>query len=204
MNNHIYILGAGGHTRSLINLMEQNKLMIGGVFDDSFKETADEKISGYSVIGRFNDLPGEGRIILSLGNNFQREAFFLSYHGRLYKENLIHTFSYIESNSIMGCSNQVFARAYINSEVKIGDNNIINSGAILEHEVTIGSHNHISVGAIVCGRVKIGSNCFIGAGAVIIDKLSICNNVTIGANSVVIHNINEKGTYVGNPARKVK
>jgi UDP-N-acetylbacillosamine N-acetyltransferase len=204
MNSHVYLLGAGGHTRSLINLVEQNKLVISGIYDDNYKESEDEKIRGYSVIGRFNDLPKQGRIILSIGNNFQRQALFQSYYDRLYKENLIHPFSIIEPKSILGCSNQVFARAYINSVVKIGDNNIINTGAIVEHEVTIGSHNHISVGAIVCGRVKIGSGCFIGAGAVIIDKLSICDNVTIGANSVVIHNISERGTYIGNPTRKIK
>jgi UDP-N-acetylbacillosamine N-acetyltransferase len=204
MNNHVYLLGAGGHTRSLINLVEHNKLVISGIYDDSYKETEDETIRGYSVIGRFMDLPEQGRIVLSFGNNTQRQKFFLSYYDRLYKGNLIHPLSIIEPKSLFGDSNQVFARAIINSEAKIGDNNIINTGAILEHEVTIGSHNHISVGAIVCGRVKIGSNCFIGAGAVIIDKLSICDNVIIGANSVVIDNINEMGTYVGNPARKIK
>lgn len=204
MNNHVYILGAGGHTRSLINLVDQNKVMISGIYDDSCKETENETIMGYSVIGRFSDLPEQGSVILSFGNNYQRLTFFQSYFDRLHMENLIHPFAIIESKSILGFSNQVFARAYINSEVKIGDNNIINTGAILEHEVSIGSHNHISVGAIVCGRVKIGNNCFIGAGAVLIDKLTICDNVTIGANSVVIHNINEKGTYVGNPAKKIK
>jgi acetyltransferase-like isoleucine patch superfamily enzyme len=46
--------------------------------------------------------------------------------------------------------------------------------------------------------------CLIGAGAVILDKLSICNNVIIGAGSVVIRDINDAGTYVGNPIRRIK
>jgi hypothetical protein len=86
MNNHVYILGAGGHTRSLINLVEQNKVVISGIYDDSYKETENETIRGYSVIGRFNDLPQQGSIILSFGNNFQRLAFFQSYYDRLYRK----------------------------------------------------------------------------------------------------------------------
>ena len=68
----------------------------------------------------------------------------------------------------------------------------------------MGSHNHVSIGAKICGRVTIGNMCLIGAGAVIIDKLSICDNVTIGAGAVVIRDIENAGTYVGNPLRKIK
>jgi acetyltransferase-like isoleucine patch superfamily enzyme len=46
--------------------------------------------------------------------------------------------------------------------------------------------------------------CLIGAGAVILDKLSICDNVIIGAGSVVTRDINDAGTYVGSPAKRVK
>jgi len=36
------------------------------------------------------------------------------------------------------------------------------------------------------------------------DKLSICDNTIVGAGSVVIRDINDPGTYVGNPARRIK
>ncbi len=45
---------------------------------------------------------------------------------------------------------------------------------------------------------------FICAGAVSTGKLSICDNVTIGAGSVVTRDINDAGTYVGSPAKKIK
>jgi len=44
----------------------------------------------------------------------------------------------------------------------------------------------------------------IGAGAVVTDKISICDNVIIGAGSVVIRDIEDAGTYVGNPAKRIK
>ena len=44
----------------------------------------------------------------------------------------------------------------------------------------------------------------IGAGAIIIERLSICDNVIIGAGSLVRKDIDEPGTYVGNPLIKIK
>ncbi|MEN8253409.1 MAG: acyltransferase [Patescibacteria group bacterium] len=50
---------------------------------------------------------------------------------------------------------------------------------------------------------KIGNNVSIGSNATIL-PVNICNNVVIGAGSVVTKNINKPGTYVGNPAKKLK
>ena len=201
---NIAIVGAGGHTRSLLNLVDKNSYDIIGVYDDSFKRDQTELINGVSLIGRLEDIDETQEIILSYGDNIRRQAAFLKYKSRLIKANLIHYSSIIEPYVLMGSSNQVFSKVLLNSKVSIGDNNIINSSCTIEHETKIGSHNHISVGSIICGRVNIGDLCFIGAGAVIIDKVNICDQVIIGANSVVISDITEAGTYVGNPVRKVK
>lgn len=49
----------------------------------------------------------------------------------------------------------------------------------------------------------IGNNVSIGSNATIL-PVKICDNVVIGAGAVVTKNINEPGTYIGNPARKLK
>jgi UDP-3-O-[3-hydroxymyristoyl] glucosamine N-acyltransferase len=50
---------------------------------------------------------------------------------------------------------------------------------------------------------KIGNNVSIGSNATIL-PIEICDNVVIGAGAVVTKNILEPGTYVGNPAKKIK
>lgn len=204
MSNKIFILGAGGHTRSLINLLEYNNFEIGGIYDDHFDDHNEEIINTYTVIGKPDALKKTELAVLSFGESEKRKQLFLQLKDQILKENLVHPKAIIENYFETGFSNQIFANVFINSNVRIGVNNIINTGAILEHEVSIGDHNHISVGSIVCGRVTIGNGCFIGAGATIIDKLKITNDVIIGANSVVINNIDQPGTYVGSPARRVK
>jgi sugar O-acyltransferase (sialic acid O-acetyltransferase NeuD family) len=204
MSKELTILGAGGHTRSLIPLIEENGYKVLDIYDDSFIAKTNEFINGIAIKGKLNDLNYKNPVVLSFGDGQKRKNLAYSLDKFLLKDNIVHNSAIICSNVIIGNMNQVFAGAIINSNVKIGINNIINTGAIIEHEVVIGDYNHISVGSIIAGRVKIGNNCFIGAGAVIIDKLKITNNVIIGANSVVIRDIIEPGTYVGNPAKKIK
>ncbi|MEA2018960.1 MAG: acetyltransferase [Campylobacterota bacterium] len=203
--NMISIIGAGSHTRSSINLLKDNfKESIFGIYDDSFNDKNKELIDDIYLQGNIKSISNDSDIFLSIGDNKSRKLLFNKFNKQIIKENLFHKTSYLESDIIIGNSNQVFANTYINSFVSIRDNNIINTSAILEHEVKIGSHNHISVGAKLCGRVIIGNNCMVGAGAIIIDKISICDDVILGAGTVVIKNISKSGTYVGNPARKVK
>jgi sugar O-acyltransferase (sialic acid O-acetyltransferase NeuD family) len=202
---NIAILGAGGHTRSSINLLKQKfTTSIFNIYDNNYTNTKNEFILGIKVSGSYSSIEKNQKVFLSIGNNNERLKLFKKYNKQIIEESLFHNNSFIEKNIIIGISNQIFANVYINSEVKIGDNNIINTGAILEHEVQIGNHNHISVGSKICGRVKIGNNCFIGAGSTIIDKISVCDNVIIGAGTIVIKNIDKPGTYIGNPAKQIK
>lgn len=199
---NVVLLGSGGHSRSVVCLLQACHKDVDGVYDVSYKKGTKELICGVPLSGV--DPPLEKKIVLAIGDNHKRREAFEKYSNRILQPNVIHPSSLLEKNSVIGNSNLVFANVLINCETTIGNNNIINSGCIIEHEAQVGDHNHISVGAILCGRVKIGSNCFIGAGAVVIDSVKICDNVTVGAGSVVIRDITEAGTYAGNPARKIK
>lgn len=203
MKRYVVVLGAGGHTRSLINLLLLNKYSIEGIYDDSWKPGVREHISDVPVKGPLRRIPARYPIVLSIGDNRLRKVMYLKYRKRMLKANVIHPTAIVEKGSVLGDSNQIFARAYINSQAHIGSNTIINTSAVIEHEATIGSHTHISVGTIVCGRSHVGERCFIGAGAVIIDNISVGNDVMVGAASVVVKPIKKPGVYVGNPSRKL-
>jgi serine O-acetyltransferase len=50
---------------------------------------------------------------------------------------------------------------------------------------------------------EIGDHVFIGAGARVLGGITIGDHAVIGANAVVIHNVAEKMTVVGIPARAI-
>jgi UDP-N-acetylbacillosamine N-acetyltransferase len=195
----IAILGAGGHCRSVTNIVNKNIYNLLGIFDDNFVKN--EIINGIKLVGKIKDIPVNIQRIIAFGDVWKRKYY---YNNTILVDNLIHKKTVIEGNTSIGTSNQIFKGVYINSGAIIGWNNILNTNSIIEHEVRIGNHNHISIGAILAGRVTIGSMCFVGAGTVIIDNISICDNVTIGANSVVTNSIYKEGIYVGSPVRKIK
>ena len=201
----IAIIGSGGHTRSSINLLlnyfDSDDMCI---YDVSFVKDKQEIINSIPLIGSTNDIGLSQDVFLSIGDNNLRKNYFLKFKNKIIKSTICHSDSLQEKDVTFGIANQIYAHSYINSQVVIGDNNIINTGAIIEHESVVGNHNHISIGVKICGRCTIGNMCLIGAGAVILDKLSICDNVIIGAGAVVIQDIHEAGTYVGNPAKKIK
>ena len=51
---------------------------------------------------------------------------------------------------------------------------------------------------------SIGNNVQLCSGSIIIGNIKIDDNVIIGAMSLVIKDINEPGTYAGNPLKKIK
>ena len=198
------LIGAGGHARSVIALLQNNGFAIKSIYDNSWKVGSSETILSIPVCGIIDDVPRNETICLAVGDNTIREELYHKHSKYTLKEVIEHPNAFIENSAVLGHSNLVFANVFVNADAKIGNNNILNTGCIIEHECVIGNHNHISVSAALCGRVTVGNNCFIGAGAIIKDKIKICDHVTIGAGAVVVKDINEPGVYVGNPSRKVK
>ena len=204
--NKIAVIGAGGHTRALISILLNyfNPIDI-GIYDDSFSGSSKlEYIGKIPLVGKIENIESNQRVIISTGDNALRKKYFQMFRKQLVEPSLIHPESIQEYECFIGNYNQIFAGSYIGAEVKVGLNNIINTSSVIEHESKVGNHNHISIGSILGGRCLVGDSCMIGAGAVILDNISICSNVNIGAGTVVICDINSEGTYVGNPARKVK
>ncbi|MDA7803423.1 acetyltransferase [Crocinitomix sp.] len=201
----LQIIGAGGHTRSLLSLLDElDCYNIEGVYDNSYAKFPDEIIGNYHLKGNLNALSATKELlVVSIGNNAKRKAFVDQFSDCLLKENLISKFAIIRDDVVFGFSNQIFPQVFINSLATVGNHCIVNSKALIEHESSIGDFCHIAVGAIICGRVKVGNNCMIGAGSVIKNNIKICDDVIIGAGAVVVNNIDSPGTYVGNPLRRI-
>ena len=173
MNESFFVVGAGGHLRSLSTIINYCNYKIVGVYDKSFNSDLLKKVCGIAIVGNIAHIKNNNMLILAIGDNIERASLYSTFLNNVYSRNLIHPLAKIEKEVEIGRSNQIFANSYINNYCIIGENNIINTGSIIEHEVIIGNHNHISIGVVLGGRVKIGNFCFIGAGAVVIDKIAI-------------------------------
>jgi serine O-acetyltransferase len=70
------------------------------------------------------------------------------------------------------------------------------SNVRLEHQVTIGAERR--------QNPVLGDDVFIGAGAKVIGPVAVGSGARVGANAVVVHDVPDRATVVGIPARVVR
>jgi len=199
--NKLIIIGAGGHGRVVADNAMKN-----GYTDICFVDDhVTGECMGYPIIGTIADIEkfddGMNEFILGIGSNELRKKIVEAHNVKW--ASLIHPSAEVASNVTIGKGTVVMARAVINACAAIGNHCIINTTAIIEHDNTIEDYVHISPGVMLGGTVRVGMNSHLGIGAIVSNNVSICDHCVIGAGAVVIKDIEESGTYVGVPVRKI-
>lgn len=197
--SEVAIIGAGGHSRSVANLVIDAGFSVLGFFDENVKPG--EQILGMDV-KPLKDLPENCFIVLAVGDNIKRKEYFQKYSYRIFPEPIIHSSAIICHEVSIGRGSLIFAGVVLNACVQIGENCIINTRCVIEHESKVQSHTHISVGVLIAGRVSIGESCFLGIGSVVSDRIQIGESIIVGAGAVVVKSILDPGIYKGIPAKK--
>ncbi len=199
MENKIYIVGCGGHARSVADVILDNDPATLLIFVDKNARN-NETIFGFPVI---TSLPSDAeKIFIAAGDNNLRRLLSNKNKKLI---NVVSKRAYISPYANIASSGVFIGNgAHIGPYAKIGQGAIINTNAVVEHEVEIGDFTHISVNATICGRVKIGSNVCIGAASVIRDKVCVGDDVVVGCGAVIVKDISLSGIYVGCPAKKME
>lgn len=207
----IYIIGAGGFGREIVWLIERinNKKPtwnICGFIDDN-ELLFGKSEGGYKILGGCDFLNSlkDCYAVCAIGNAIVRKRIVES----------------LEESSIKFAT-LIDPSVILSKQVKIGDGSIICAGNILTVDVTIGSHVIINLdctvghdaviddfvtiypSANISGQVVVNKCTEIGTGVHIIQGKQIASNTIIGAGAVVVRDCYECGTYVGNPAKKIK
>lgn len=193
----LIIIGAGGHGKVVRDIAR-----LCGYTQVFFLDDAD--IPGIAgAVSDYQNYLDVADFFVAIGNNGIREKIsqnILADGGELVT--LIHPNAVIAENVTIGKGTVVMAGAVVNTDAVIGDGVILNTCSSTDHDCIIQDFSHIAVGAHLCGTVKVGSKTMIGAGATVINNVDICDECTVGAGAVVVKTIEEKGIYVGVPARK--
>lgn len=199
--NRLIIVGAGGHGKIIADLAI--KLGYSRIFFlDDHVCTA---WLNFPVVGKTDEITsyndGNTDFVIGIGNNEVRKRVAECF--RVNWITLVHPSAQLAVDVILGAGTVVMAGAVINANAQIGKHSIINSCAVVEHDNVIGDYVHISPNASIGGTVSVGAMTHIGIGATVINGINICENCIIGAGAVVINNIEDAGTYVGVPVRKL-
>jgi sugar O-acyltransferase (sialic acid O-acetyltransferase NeuD family) len=196
----MYLYGASGHAKVIVEILEQNDVEIHGLFDD-YRDI--KSLLNYSVLGSADpNKTIEEEVIVSIGINATRKEIVEKHKFKYGKA--IHKNAQISTRATIGEGSVVVGNATINSDVKIGKHCIINTCASIDHDCIIEDFVHISPNATLCGEVTVREGVHIGAGAIIIPGIKIGKWAIIGAGSVIIRDVPDFATVVGNPGRVIK
>jgi sugar O-acyltransferase (sialic acid O-acetyltransferase NeuD family) len=197
-NQDLLLVGAGGHARSCIDIIEQEgKFNVIGL--TGLPSEVGTKVLDYDVIGTDADLP-----YLRGLTNFALVAVgqigVSKLRSELYSQLLSLDFScppvisphaYISPHARIGSGTFVMHFAVINAGAHVGENCIVNSRALIEHDVAVDDHCHISTGAILNGGSSVGSGSFVGSGSIVRESIKIGRNSLLGMGSTAFSDLPE-------------
>ncbi len=133
MNKKVIIIGAGGHSKVISEIIEQNGDVVLGYLDD--------KAKGNNIIGKICDTKkifkknDSVEFIIAIGNNEIRNKIFNSYDVKYYTA--IHKSATVSKSAKIGEGTAIMAGVIINSNCSIGRNCIINTASVIEHDCLI-------------------------------------------------------------------
>jgi len=202
--NQLILIGAGGHARSCIDVIEQegNFNIIGLV---GIESEIGSYVNGYEVIAtdeKLSTLIGRAHFALVTLGQISSPNARINLYERASKAgfelaSVVSPSAYVSPSALIGTGTIVMHGAIINSGVKVGSNCIINSKALLEHDSQISDNCHISTGAILNGGVIVDEGCFIGSGTIIKEGVSIGERSIVGMGSLLRANLSANSRFLG-------
>jgi sugar O-acyltransferase (sialic acid O-acetyltransferase NeuD family) len=202
--NAIVLIGAGGHSRACIDVIERvNEFKIAGLVGKQGELGTVQ--CGHAVIAVDDDLPslaGKYPFALVAVGQIESPALRAGIYERALASgfempSIVSPTAYVSPHATIGKGSIVMHGAIVNAGARIGINCIINSGALVEHDVSVGDHCHISTNATLNGSVKIGAGSFVGSGSVIRDQVSIGEQSIIGMGLCVRHDCSDYTRFTG-------
>ena len=207
----LIIIGAGDFGRETIWVAERMNLIkpvwnILGFVDDG---KVGEEVDGYPVLGSVEWLrsyPKEIYVTCAIANGEIKERIWnhLSQNANIHAATLIDPSAIIGRNCTIGEGCIICAGTVLTVNCKFGKNCISNLNCTFGHDVILGDFCTVHPGSNISGKVVVGERVLMGTGTKIIQRLHIASGSILGAGTVVVRNIEEAGTYVGAPAKRLK
>ncbi len=196
-----FLIGASGHAKVVIEILENNNIEIAGLFD---KNAEIKQLFDYKCFVEIDENKiGQSKFIVAIGNNLIRKNIVKSNKDLTY-DIAIDPSANISKRAKIKEGSVVMKGVSINSSVKIGAHCIINTNSSIDHDCILEDYVHISPNSALAGNVKVGEGTHIGTGVNIIPNLNIGKWCIIGAGTVIINDVPDYSVVVGNPGKIIK
>ncbi len=195
---YLLIYGAGGHAKSIMEIVLQNRdYAIAGIVDDDNKLKG-KQVLGIPVLGTRALLPAihkRGVILAANGVGgiidiaMRVDIFKLLESSGFTFPTLVHPRATLETSARVEDGVQVFGNAYIGADAVLHSRCMVNTNAVVSHDCEIGSYTHIAPGALLAGHVRVGERTLIGMGVTTTIGIKIGSRVRIGNAAIVLADV---------------
>ena len=207
-NDNIVLVGAGGHARVLLSLLQRLGVVVAGYTASEANERLGCQYLGTDSILREADRATQYCVALAVGlprpNPTRLELINGLLGIGLTAPPIIAATSTIDPGVTIAEAAVVLDGALVAVGSSLGRGAIINHNASVDHDCVIDDNVHIAPGATLCGNVRAGRNSMVGAGATVIPGIRIAENCLIGAGATVTVDTEPNSVYAGCPATRIR
>jgi sugar O-acyltransferase (sialic acid O-acetyltransferase NeuD family) len=205
---NLVIVGAGGHGREVLDVVEalnrgESRFRLLGFLDDEGGDRPLLESRGARVLGPHTELAGlDASYVVGIGSGEARRRVdaFATAAGREAAV-LVHPAASVGAAVRLGPGTVLWPGARITTDVELGRHVHLNLNATVSHDCRLGDYVTLSPGAQVSGAVTLGEGVLLGAGAVVIQGATVGPRTVVGAGAVVLSDLPPDVVAVGVPAR---
>lgn len=189
----ILLVGAGGHARACIDVIEQgDRFAVAGL--TGLPHEVGTTVLDYPVLGTDAELPAlletYKHALIAVGQiktpEIRMRLFGIVEAGGSEAPAIVSPHAYVSRHSSLGAGTIVLHGAVVNAGATVGRNCILNSQSLVEHDAVIADHCHIATGVAINSGVRVGAGTFIGSGTCVRQSITIGERCVIGMGQRIV------------------
>jgi len=189
----ILLLGAGGHARACIDVIElAAQFRVGGLIGLSAQ--VGSCVLGYPVLGTDADLArlraDYAHALITVGQiktpDLRIELFDLLRRHEFAMPVIVSPRAHVSSHASIGAGTIVMHGVVVNAGAMVGRNCILNSQSLVEHDAVVGDHCHLATASAINSGVQIGAGTFLGSNSCVRQGIRIGERCVIGMGQRVL------------------
>lgn len=200
----IAIVGAGGMARDALHTLDALGLggRIAGFFESPDVWT-EREVGGLKVRPLAAIDAATMDILIAIGSGAARELVVHALPTDARYPTFVHPSVSVGRNVEIGAGSLVCAGSILTCDIRIGAHVQLNIATLVTHDCVLEDFATTAPGVRISGNCRLGRRAYVGTSACIRERTRIGDDVTVGMGAVVVNDL-DAGTWVGNPARRLR
>lgn len=201
----LLVVGTGGLAREFTSHFA-GQVEIGGYSSRNPAEHATFRLPGAVHTNDVTpEIAGTDQVVVAIGAPAVRAMLFERFRRAGFSfPVVVHRTSVVSDRACLEEGVVISPQCVVSPGATVGALAYVNFSCGVGHDAAIGRFVQMNPGSQVGGAARIGDGALIGSGATVLQGIRIGAFAVVGSGSVVFHEVEERATVVGNPAKRLR